>query len=682
VSTPALLPPSNDFQTETASSAGPRRYRKKSGGGKVIWIGLCLLMTAGLVAGGIALINKTSEKSEQDRKLSTDPTKLVELLGSSNPTEREDAAKALHELGSKSEAALRVGLKSDNPEIVKKATELLAALSGNGAAGATAKGAFPRRLLFMHLSKYMFLNPLTASAPGAPDRTKSAALRLAFEWHVPAEKDNNQLFFLSDSAPPERGQEMHTPLKNVVAGAYERFFETSRAQDRIVVYFGGHVLEKDGKAFIAPVEADLDEPETLIPLDDFYAKLKACKATQKVVIWDVCRLNPERGRQRPGADPMTESLAKSLAAAPPDVEVITTCQPGENALEFYNLQLEAAANAPRFSGSLFLESSRYVSEKNRQAGKAPTPADPLPIAEWAPLVAKRVATMATASATDEKRAQTVKLDGAHPATLVAFNPEEPAAKRFDMPLPPKGTSVAEINSIVSEFKVLPIKLDLKDTGLADLPFKEEIMKDYKADIPMDEIMRDKDRYKFQVTILEAFKAINDLWDGGGASGGPRVHDVVPAPITDAIKKEIFKELEFWAIGIAKLDLISSELDAVAGLKEGQSKRWQAHYEYARAVVKSRLAYMNEYNKLMGDVRTETLPPLDKMLGQNQYRLVSSEKMKSKKDVLKLAEEAQEAYSTLITQYKGTPWALQAKRDKAFSLGLFWRPSTDGMPTPE
>jgi hypothetical protein len=71
-----------------------------------------------------------------------------------------------------------------------------------------------------------------------------------------------------------------------------------------------------------------------------------------------------------------------------------------------------------------------------------------------------------------------------------------------------------------------------------------------------------------------------------------------------------------------------------------------------------------------------------MLGQNQYRLVSSEKMKSKKDVLKLAEEAQEAYSTLITQYKGTPWALQAKRDKAFSLGLFWRPSTDGMPTPE
>jgi hypothetical protein len=440
-------------------------------------------------------------------------------------------------------------------------------------------------------------------------------------------------------------------------------------------------VEKDGKAFIAPVEGDLEEPETLIPLEDFYSKMKACPATQKVVIWDVCRFNPERGRQRPGADPMSESLAKSLSAAPPGIEVIITCQPGENALEFYNLQLEAATNSQRFSGSSFLESAKYViaDKKNRAAGKAPTPADPISVTEWASVVGARVTVMATAS---EKRKQTVKVDGNIPSTLVAFNPEEPAAKRFDMPIAPKGTFVTEIKAIVKEFEVPPIKIDLKDTGLADLPFKDEIMKDYKPDIPMAEIMNDKEKYKFQIKTLEAFKVIRDLWDGGGAGGGPPIHDVVPAPINDSVKKEIFKELEFWALGIAKLELVSSDLDLVAGLKETQPKRWQAHYEYARAVVKSRLAYMNEYNKLMGDVRTETLPPVDKMLGENQYRLVSSEKMKSKKDVQKIAEEAQEAYSNLITQYKGTPWAIQAKRDKAFSLGLFWRPSTNGAPTPE
>jgi hypothetical protein len=77
---------------------------------------------------------------------------------------------------------------------------------------------------------------------------------------------------------------------------------------------------------------------------------------------------------------------------------------------------------------------------------------------------------------------------------------------------------------------------------------------------------------------------------------------------------------------------------------------------------------------MGDVRTETLPPLDKDKGQNQYRLVSSEKMKSKKDVQKYADDAQEAYNILITQHKGTPWAIQAKREKSFSLGLLWSPA--------
>ena len=50
------------------------------------------------------------------------------------------------------------------------------------------------------------------------------------------------------------------------------------------------------------------------------------------------------------------------------------------------------------------------------------------------------------------------------------------------------------------------------------------------------------------------------------------------------------------------------------------------------MVKARLAYLNEYNKLMGDVRTETLPQLDKAIGQDSYKLASSEKMKSKKEI--------------------------------------------------
>src|SRR5207249_5342139 len=134
-------------------------------------------------------------------------------------------------------------------------------------------------------------------------------------------------------------------------------------------------------AYLAPVEGELEDANTLIPLDEFYKKLGECKATEKVVIWDVCRFNPQRGKQRPGSEPMTEGLAKALAAAPPGVQVVTTCQPGENALEFDSLNTDGggAKNRNTIAGSSFLEAFRQLGEKGKVAAKAGAANDPLPI---------------------------------------------------------------------------------------------------------------------------------------------------------------------------------------------------------------------------------------------------------------------------------------------------------------
>jgi hypothetical protein len=629
-------------------------------------------MTGGLVAGGIygvKYLNETQGKKEPV----TDPAKLVEQLASTNEAERDAAMKALRELGTKAEAALRTGAKSENGQVAKHCQELLAALAGPSPPG-VAKGEFPRRLLFVHISKYMYLNPLTAGEKGI-DGTKPAANHLAFQWRVPTDKDNNQLFILSDTASADSP----IPMKNVVTGAFERFFDTSRAQDRIVVYFGGHALEKDGKAYLAPVEGELDDTTTLIPLDELYVKLNACKATQKVVIWDVCRFNPERGKQRPGSEPMTEALAKALAAAPAGVEVVTTCQAGENALEFNNLMVPATPRDIKYSGSAFLKAMQAPPAKGAPAAKVPTPADPIPVAEWAQAAGKRVGDVAALPGVGAK--QTVKADGQPRADQTAPNPDEALAKRFDMPSAPKGTSPLEVTLISREFFVPPINPDLTDTGLTEVPYLESVMKDYKADVLTEDILKDKEKYKFRVAVLEAFQAVRDVWAGeaGAKDAMPRT---INAPITDDTKRLINRGLEFWAVGIAKLELSNIVLDEVEPLKAGETKRWQAHYEYARAVLKARLAYLNEYNKLMGDVRTETMPALDKMLGQDSYTLVSSEKMKSKREIQQLAAEAQEAYARLITEHKGTPWAVQAKREKNFSLGLAWRPVSSKDPTPD
>ena len=703
---PIPVPVPDAFQPATTSGHRYRRPQKKN---TAVWVVLCLLLTGGLVAGGFFL---TQHLQEVNGPLNEDPiAQLVALLGSDDAATRDDAFAKLKAQGAKAEEALKVGAKSDNPEVAKRSNELLALLAGTpGNPGAVAKtGPFPRRMLFISISKYMYLNPLTYAEVRnegvvGEDKTKPAALRLSYEWQIPNDPrspDTNQLFVLSDSARPDnpRATGNTLPVKNVVTGTYEGFFATSRPQDRVVVYFGGHALEKDGKAYLAPIEGDLDDAEaSLIPLVDFYQKVADCKATQKVVIWDVCRFNPQRGKQRPGSEPMTQSLYKALAAAPAGTEVVITCQPGENALEHNYIQ-EPGSNVtdPGYAGSAFLESLRYNAARgNRTAAKTPAAGDPIPVAEWTATVARRVGTMAGwvsyfgDAAADAPMGgpartfkQTVKLEGKPRETQTPYDPAEPVAKRFEMPTPPKGVPAAEIEATVKEFSVPPIRRDLADAGVADVAFQESVMKDYKSDATIQEILADREKYKFRAATIDALEKIRKMWSTApGATGGPKLREKIDAPVSDQEKARIKSEQEFWAFGIAELELLNEELDKVKSLKDGEPKRWQAHYEYARAVLKARLAYMNEYNKLMGDVHTGNLPALDEKAKpkQDSYVLVSSEKMKSNKDVQAIAEEAKEAYETLITEFKGTPWAVQAKRDKSFALGLAWQPTSSGNPT--
>ena len=610
----------NDEFTSDAESEGPpvirsRNYRRRGRGmGTVFWVGVCLLLAGGMVAGGISLVKHLAEKN------------------------------------SKQEHARD---KTDGKE-------------DGGNTAAQKSGAFPRRLLFISVTKYMYLNPLTATKDGN-DQSKPAAQRIAFDWRVPTDKDNNQVFILTDSAV-----DATILMKNVVMGAYERFFETSRDQDRVVIYFGGHAIEKDGRAFVAPVEGEIEGEgwqQSLIPLDEFYGKLKDCKAGQKVMIWDVCRFNPQRGKQRPGSDPMSPALHKALADAPAGVEVIISCSPGENALEFSKFQPDPA-NRTTYGGSVFLESVRYVGEKSK-AAKPPTPADALPVAEWAQALAKRAEEIAGLSKDGPK--QTVKLSGKPRDEPVAYNAEAAPAPRFEMPVPPKGTSGREIKAIEREFLVPAIRSDLTDTGLSDLLYLESDMKEYKADVPPEAVLKDREKYPLRVATLAAFDAIREVWGGKFGSEGIGNLKAIPAPVTETLKKEILRDLEAYAVGIARLELVDEDLQKVAALRGGETKRWKAHYDYARAVVKARLAYLHEYNKLMGDVRTETLPELDMKIGQDSYKLASSEKMKSKKEIQKLAEEAHDAFARIVDEHRGTPWALQAKRDRSFSLGLVWQP---------
>jgi hypothetical protein len=513
---------------------------------------------------------------------------------------------------------------------------------------------FPRRLLFIQISQYTSLNPLGS----IDDQASVPALQLAQGLKIPTQTDS-QLYLVSDAVPVAA---MNLPHREVVVGAYERFFETSKATDRIIVYFGGHAIEVDGKAYLAPLEGNRKDPKTLIPLQDFYSKLKACHAIQKVVVWDVCRFNPDRGRPLPGGEMMTVSLLKSLTNAPEGVEVVVGCIAGEHALEFTNLQIEPKGST--YSGSAFLEGMKFVVEKNRMAGVVQAQNDPIPVAEWVSAIGKRVAEV-TASH-DVGLKQTVRYYAAKKAGKI-----DAASEPIDPPSLSKA-SLAEIQSIVDEFRIPPIKNGRPAIALTEYPYREDVIAAYKSDATIADIQKNKQKYEFRNVTLNAYQTIRDVWAVKPKGGGLQQRDSIGA-ITNNLKSAIKKEQEPWAIGITKLEQVNLALENVATQKKNQPRRWQAHYDYARAIVKFRLAYMNEYDKLMGDVLTETLPPLDKGLNQTGYKLVSSEKMKSKKDIQKLAEEALESFDAVIAEYKDTPWAIQAKYEKSSPLGLIWQP---------
>jgi hypothetical protein len=175
-------------------------------------------------------------------------------------------------------------------------------------------------------------------------------------------------------------------------------------------------------------------------------------------------------------------------------------------------------------------------------------------------------------------------------------------------------------------------------------------------------------------VLDVMALLRDKWSAG--AGATRIRDTVAGPINDALKNEVKKEQEFWAVSIAELELALERLKGLEPVRaEEPSKRWQAHYDFALAALKARLAYMNEYNKLLGNLVTESLPELKKDLGQDGYTLVASDTLKSGKEVKKMAEEAQTLFGEIATKYKGSPWAIQAKQERSVAIGLNWKPAS-------
>ena len=117
---------------------------------------------------------------------------------------------------------------------------------------------------------------------------------------------------------------------------------------------------------------------------------------------------------------------------------------------------------------------------------------------------------------------------------------------------------------------------------------------------------------------------------------------------------------------------SDALKAVAGDRKGETKRWQATYDYVVARMDAQIAYLNEYQAVLGQILKGLAAPDPKLY--KGWRLASQyDPQTGDSASKKLAGESRKKLDKIIAAYPDTPWEIMAKRDRTSGLGLEWQP---------
>jgi hypothetical protein len=240
--------------------------------------------------------------------------------------------------------------------------------------------------------------------------------------------------------------------------------------------------------------------------------------------------------------------------------------------------------------------------------------------------------------------------------------------RTGAPALPRLASASEVKDILSELAIpaLPVapKLELS----APVLFAADTLKPYARDLTIEEILRDTEKYRMRAVVLHALQTIRDTSPTTDPNA-PKLPVRIDNPVTDNIKRTIREAQEQLAIAIAKIELAHEELMSVEKARATETSRWRAHYDYTLAQVRLRLAWLNEYNKLLGDVRTDNLPALPS--DSPGWQLAVTKEIQSNKPVRDLAANATVAFEAIAADYKGTPWSMLARQSLLIPPGLKW-----------
>jgi Caspase domain len=534
---------------------------------------------------------------------------------------------------------------------------------------------YPRRLLAIFPSDYLYANHVS---PGTFDRSFASLVQhLVTGLHI----DPGQVCVLSDetvssgSAKQKAGKQETAqarvplnfpkimPTRLMFEKACTEFLAASRPQDRIIILFIGHSAVIDDKSYLAPLDADLADKDTLVPLSWLFDKLSQCKARQKVLFLDSCRLDPGRGVDRPASGPMAPAFVKALEQAPAGVEVWSACQ-----AEQYSYEIDGQ--------SVFLDKlCEALTDGTLIAADKPELA--LPLGGLRDTVQAKVEKEVSKVL---KAKQASLWSGKMNEQGAAYDAQELFPPRFVLTTPEPATppgAAEDVRQILKELKLPPIQLSMAEDEKMDLDgvvfFARDKLAPYLPDYrSLAEIRGNPAKYPLRIAVLDTLELLNKEFGSGNAKEA--IRQFYSASATPDAKNRILNEQKKPAQLLLSLQEARRNLEKAGEMRdEEKAKRWQANFDYTHAELLARIAFLEEYNLMLGRIRKDELPELEKGVDEG-WRLTPREKLQSPKDVRDLATLAHKEFAKLAKEHAGTPWEVLARREAATSLGLQWQPS--------
>ncbi|HUY32454.1 MAG TPA: SUMF1/EgtB/PvdO family nonheme iron enzyme [Pirellulales bacterium] len=142
--------------------------------------------------------------------------------------------------------------------------------------------------------------------------------------------EQDGVFLVEDGS----AQSKYRPSKGNIERQLDLLMQLAERDDLLLIAFSGHGVHVEGKSYLCPSDAVLDDVETLVSLDAVYERLRKCPASLKLMLVDACRDDPRlAGRRGAGGADVTTRFAADLEHPPQGIVILNSCAPGQASME-------------------------------------------------------------------------------------------------------------------------------------------------------------------------------------------------------------------------------------------------------------------------------------------------------------------------------------------------------------